>query len=85
MLSFVQLCLGPAVCPGPVPSFSGPVSHPPTEKSGLRKHQGLTFLGAGDKDKAFTYSLDTSPQSSLSLGQMPEEAPGLRDTEGQQL
>ena len=55
-LSFVQLCLGPAVCPGPVPFFSGPISHQPAEKDGLRKHQGLTFMGVGDKDKAFIYS-----------------------------
>lgn len=82
-LSFVQLCLGPAVCPGPVLSFSGPVSHQPTKKDGLRKHQGLTFLGAGDKDKAFAYSRDTSSQHPLRLGWMPEEALGPRDTEGQ--
>lgn len=39
-----------------VPSFSGPISHQPAEKDGLRKHQGLTFMGVGDKDKAFIYS-----------------------------
>ena len=37
------------------------IPHLPTERNGLRKCQGLSFMGAGPEDKAFTYSSETSP------------------------
>ena len=75
--AFVQLCLGPTMCPGPAPSFSGPqypICQPRGMDSGNAKASALR-----EQDLRIRHSLTAQkplPCTSLfpSLARMKEEA-----------
>ena len=63
----------PVLCPVPPGTCPVPWASPfllrasvllqPTERDGLRKGQGLSLMGARDKDRTFAYSSDTSTRA----------------------